>query len=131
VGDARPSFEVQEPLSGDRPLRARIEGRYELVERLGAGAMGVVYRANDVTLNREIAIKLIDPARAQDPTVAEQFRREARALAQLRHDNVVRVYAFGPHDGTFFLAMEYVAGKDLQQAIDCRPRTTEACSIAT
>ena len=109
--------ETEAPSSGDRPARIRVEGRYELVDRLGSGAMGVVYRAQDVWLNRPVAIKLIDPSRARDPLAADLFQREARALAKLRHDNVVQVYAYGPHSGTFFIAMEYVEGRDLDHII--------------
>src|SRR5207253_1988947 len=102
------------PMSGDRPRGGLVDGRYELVERLGAGAMGVVYRADDIWLGRRVAIKVIAPNRAAVPANAELLRQEARALAKVRHENVVQVYALGPHAGSFYIAMEHIAGPDLE-----------------
>jgi serine/threonine protein kinase len=95
-----------------------IDGRYELVRELGAGSMGVVHLANDVFLDRRVAIKVIDPRHASDPTSVERFKKEARALAKIRHQNVVQIYAFGPHERSFYFAMEYVEGRSLEAAID-------------
>lgn len=106
------------PLSGDRPRGALVDGRYELVERLGAGAMGVVYRADDVWLGRRVAVKVIAPGRAASDVDADLLKQEARALAKVRHENIVQVYALGPHAGSFYIAMEYVAGQDLEELIE-------------
>lgn len=95
----------------------RIDGRYEIVERLGSGAMGVVFRANDVFLDRPVALKLVDPQLAVGAG-AEEFVKEARALAQIRHTNVVQVYAYGVQDHTPFFAMEFIDGVNLDDVLE-------------
>ncbi|MDB4997456.1 MAG: Serine/threonine protein kinase [Myxococcaceae bacterium] len=95
-----------------------IDGRYELVRQLGAGSMGVVHLANDVFLDRRVAIKVIDAGNASDPATVDRFKKEARALAKIRHQNVVQIYAFGPHEGSFYFAMEFIEGRSLEAAID-------------
>ena len=90
-------------------------GRYEVIERIGSGGMGVVYRARDPSLHREVAIKLVKPERMRGRGGAEhraRLLREARAMAQLGHPNVVRVYDVGEHEEGVFLAMELVEGTD-------------------
>jgi serine/threonine-protein kinase len=95
-----------------------VDGRYKVVEQLGAGAMGVVYRAEDVSLGRMVALKVIEPGQRDDADAVERFKKEARTLAQVRHENVVHVYTFGPHGRSFYLAMEYVAGRGLDAIIE-------------
>lgn len=80
--------------------------------------MGVVYRAEDVFLGRTVAIKVVDPAHGDDEGTRERFLKEARALAQIRHDNVVQVYAFGPHGDSYYFAMEYVPGRNLDDVLE-------------
>jgi serine/threonine-protein kinase len=89
-------------------------GRYELVEKLGQGGMGVVYRAFDPLLQRVVALKLIATLEA-DQELRERFFREARAAGQLSHKNIITIYDLGEHEGQPFLAMEYLEGQDLQQ----------------
>lgn len=79
--------------------------------------MGVVYRADDIWLDRPVAVKVVDPQLAFDEAAARSFQQEARALAQIRHDNVVHVYTFGKHEGAFYFAMEYVDGISLEEEI--------------
>jgi tetratricopeptide (TPR) repeat protein/tRNA A-37 threonylcarbamoyl transferase component Bud32 len=92
-------------------------GRYVVLERLGAGGMGIVYAAYDPELDRRVAIKLIraaaDPARAE--TARVRLLREAQSLAKLSHPNVIAVHDAGTYEGQVFVAMEYVAGRDLAQ----------------
>jgi serine/threonine-protein kinase len=94
--------------------RITIDGRYVVEAELGNGAMGVVFRARDVGLDRDVALKLIAPHFIADPSAVARFRREAAALAAVRNEHVVQVYSFGPHDGSFFFAMEYVRGPTLE-----------------
>ncbi|MFT3697919.1 MAG: protein kinase [Kofleriaceae bacterium] len=88
-------------------------GRYSLTRRLGAGAMGEVYVAFDMQLDREIAIKVVHPALARKPESAARMLREARAMAKLSHRSVVAIHDAGEADGQLFLAMELVRGKTL------------------
>lgn len=90
-------------------------GRYEIVDRLGAGGMGVVYLATDPMLRREVAIKVL-PA-ADDSELRERFLREARSVAALRHPNIVAIYDIGEEQGKLFIAMERVDGLSMAEAI--------------
>jgi tetratricopeptide (TPR) repeat protein/predicted Ser/Thr protein kinase len=92
-------------------------GRFELRERLGAGAMGVVYAAWDPQLDRRVAIKLLraTPGRASDPDSGRRLLREAKAMARLRHPNVIQVHEVGEHRGQIFVAMEIIEGLSLRE----------------
>ena len=100
-------FEIELPRDG------MIDGRYRVLDRVGDGGMGVVLRARDERLHREVALKLIRPVLTRDREMVEQFLAEARAMAQLRHPNVVEVYDFGEHDRLPYIAMRFVDGPDL------------------
>jgi serine/threonine protein kinase len=86
-------------------------GRYELADRIGAGAMGVVYRADDFELGRQVALKLLH---RPDDALTDRLRREARSMAQVNHPNVVAIYDVGIADGTTYIAMELVSGTSLR-----------------
>jgi len=88
-----------------------VHDRFEVIEELGAGGMGVVYRARDRQLGRDVALKLVHTDEDPDETLAARLMREAQALAQLSHPNVVAVYDVGRADGGVFVAMELVAGE--------------------
>lgn len=88
-------------------------GPYELRAPLGRGGMGQVWRARDTPLDREVAIKVLAPELAADPTYRQRFLREARAVARLQHPNIVHVYAFDELNGRLFIAMPLLAGRDL------------------
>jgi serine/threonine-protein kinase len=92
-------------------------GRYQLLEKLGQGGMGVVYRAFDTVLERVVALKLVLTPEGLDPEMRERFFREARAAGHLSHKNIVTVYDLGEFDGKPYLAMEYLDGEDLQKRL--------------
>ncbi|MBV9194758.1 MAG: Stk1 family PASTA domain-containing Ser/Thr kinase [Solirubrobacterales bacterium] len=94
-----------------------IEGRYRVLYRLGSGGMADVYLAEDQQLGRKVAVKLLHRRFAEDPGFVERFRREAQAAAGLQHPNVVGVYDRGSFDDTYFIVMEYLAGRSLKQLI--------------
>lgn len=98
-------------------LTGRTMGRYQVLERLGRGGMAEVYRAYQPTLDRFVALKVIYPHLASDPDLLERFGREARAVAALHHPNIVQVHDFDVHEGTAFMAMEFVSGPTLKAAI--------------
>ena len=94
---------------------------YRLAEKIGEGAMGVVWRATDTTLDRDVAIKILPAEFAVDAERLARFEREAKALASLNHPNIAAVYGFHEAQGVRFLAMELVAGEDLSQRISHGP----------
>jgi eukaryotic-like serine/threonine-protein kinase len=102
----------------------RAFGRYEVVERLGRGGMGVVYRAFDPLLHREVAIKVLSPDLLIDAKARARFNREGRALAALQHPNVTTVHEFGEQDGAPFLVIEFLRGHDLAHRIQEGPALT-------
>ena len=117
------TFETAEAPSSIRALALPdiIDSRYRILGRLGAGSMGVVLRAVDIFLDRPVAIKVVPPS--DDPAVLQRFMKEAQALAQLRHENIVQVYAFGPFQQSAYLAMELVVGESLERIIDTHARS--------
>jgi len=88
-------------------------GHYRILEKVAAGGMGVVYRARDEQLERDVAVKVLPPGTLSDETARRRFRKEALALAKLSHPNIETVYEYGTQDGMDFLVLEYVPGKTL------------------
>ncbi len=97
----------------------------EILECLGRGGMGVVYKARQKSLNRFVALKLLAPERVNDANFAGRFTREAQALAALNHPNIVTIYDFGQAGGFYFLLMEFVDGANLRQLLRARNLTPE------
>ncbi len=95
-----------------------LEGRYKIEEPLGVGGSSQVYLARDKALNRDVALKVLDAPAAADGDTRRMFVKEARALAQLSHPNIVAVYDVGEVDGSPFIVMEYLAGGSLKQKIE-------------
>jgi serine/threonine protein kinase/Flp pilus assembly protein TadD len=92
-------------------------GHYRVVEKVASGGMGVVYRAYDEQLERDVALKVLPAGAFSDDSSRRQFRKEALALAKLNHPNIETIYEFDSQNGTDFLVMEYVPGKTLEQAL--------------
>ena len=109
-----------------RPAFPQI-GRYRIVEQIGRGGMGVVYRAHDPVLDRDVAIKSILGDFSPESGAAEQFEREARAAARLQHANIITIYELGMSEGSPYIVMEFLAGADLEEMM----RATRRPSLAT
>ncbi|HEX5045390.1 MAG TPA: protein kinase [Candidatus Polarisedimenticolaceae bacterium] len=103
--------DVQEDLTG------RTISRFKVLGRIGAGGMGVVYRAVDVTLGREVALKFLPDALARDPAALARLRREARAASVLNHPNICTVHLMEEHDGGTFIALELLEGRTLREEL--------------
>jgi serine/threonine protein kinase len=112
------------PFQAEQLLRGRcrgfVLGQYRILERLGTGGMGTVYKAEHLTMGRPVALKVLPPERAEDPACVARFCREARAVAVLEHANIVRAYDVGVDAGLYFLALEYVDGVNLQDLVERR-----------
>jgi serine/threonine protein kinase/Tfp pilus assembly protein PilF len=92
-------------------------GHYRILEKVGAGGMGVVYRAHDEQLERDVAVKVLPPGTLNNDAARKHFKKEALALAKLNHPNIETIYEFNTQDGTDFLVMEYVPGKTLAERL--------------
>ncbi len=98
-------------------VRTPIFTRYELLDELGSGGMGTVYKARQKFVGRLVAFKVLPPALRQDAEALQRFEREAAALGRLKHPNVVTVFDAGVEGGFLYLAMEYVEGQHLRQVL--------------
>src|SRR5271169_3570660 len=102
-------------------LIGRAISHYRIIEKIGAGGMGEVYRAHDEQLDRDVAVKVLPPGTLSDEAARKQFRKEALALAKLNHPNIETIHEFGTQDGLDFLAMELIAGSSLKQKVSQGP----------
>ncbi|MEE4271297.1 MAG: protein kinase [Thermoanaerobaculales bacterium] len=116
-------------------LTGRSLGRYRIVELLGAGGMGIVYRAKDEKLRRDVAIKVLSEEITENPRMMERFEREARALARLSHPNILAIHDFRTEDGFTFAVEELLEGRDLRHSVTQGPTSVDRaveiiCAVA-
>src|SRR5512147_860104 len=101
-----------------REMQLEKIGKYRVLERLGQGAMGEVFRAHDPVLGRDVAVKVLADKLSGDDNARLRFQREARSAAQLNHPNIITVHDFGEDQGVAYMAMELLEGSDLRNLIE-------------
>ncbi len=101
-----------------RRLQRLVEGKYEITRMLGKGGMGAVFLAHDLTLDREVAIKVLPPDISQDPKVIQRFQQEAKTAAKLDHTNIIPIYRVESEGGLNYFVMKYIAGTSLEDVLE-------------
>src|SRR5947209_185969 len=102
------------PAAADEDWTGRMLGEFQIIRSLGAGGMGHVYLAEQTTLKRKVALKMLRPELAANATALKRFKSEAEAVAKITHANIVQIYDVREKDGVHFMALEYVEGRNLR-----------------
>ncbi|MFN0199308.1 MAG: serine/threonine-protein kinase, partial [Planctomycetaceae bacterium] len=123
---------ASDPVIGDQlpadPRGVQI-GHFEIEHRIGSGGMGAVFRALDLRLNRDVALKVLSPALSRDPAAVKRFQNEARAAARLDHENIARVFFIGEDHGLNFIAFEFITGTNVRDLIRQRGQLNVAEAV--